>query len=66
MPFQWTMECTGTGEVQYWLLHGKGQAYMPDVTFDEQEKIRVYPNGTIHFLVSLLVTDSTDELVLFL
>ncbi|XP_063609876.1 uncharacterized protein LOC134783807 [Penaeus indicus] len=40
------LDCPGTGNPLYWLLHGRGKAYKP---LSQSEEFTVYSNGTISF-----------------
>lgn len=46
---QASLECTAEGEVQYWFLHGKGEAI--DAATDGNE-IFMNNNGSLYFRVS--------------
>ncbi|XP_042865173.1 uncharacterized protein LOC122248881 [Penaeus japonicus] len=41
-----SLDCPGTGNLMYWLLHGRGKAYEP---LSQSEEFTVYNNGTISF-----------------
>lgn len=40
------LDCPGSGNFLYWLLHGRGKAYEP---LSQSEEFTVYSNGTISF-----------------